>query len=629
MRLFRSLFLIQMVLAAVALCAVCSVPLYADEIESFHSDITVHEDSTMTVVETIRVYSSGDEIKHGIYRDFPTRYRGKWLVPSAVGFEVTRVLRDGHPEPFSVTKWYNGKRIYIGNPSIILPPGYYTYTITYKTDHQLGYFKKHDELYWNVTGNGWTFPIKAATATVHLPRGIAQSDIRVAAYTGPFGSKDRNCHCRASAGQAQFETTTLLNQHEGLTIVVGWPKGIVHGPDKWTNLKTSEAVLFSDSPRNWVWLVGLLVVLAYYLIAWKLLKRISGVTSTAAERDHFADLSPAALRFITRTGYDDKAFAVALINMAAKGFLKIENEHNRFKLTRISKEPQTFSPEEQIIADLLKSSSSIFFDTANHKRIRETVKAFKQSLIDRYEGQYYVSSKIHKRIGMCLSLAVVLVCMMLTVESVVGAIIHFIFPTIFTAASVRLVRLAINNLKRSGGCSVVVIGIVSLWFCIGTIFLIFSSFSFSALISIALLIVLNLLFSRLLRIYTIKGQGLAKYVEDFKAHLVEAMGESDQEDKSEQASDALSRLLPYAIALDIKDKQIERLSDSLSKALAGSSTETRLNRQRLHRYRNLHYTASNITSAVSIISSSSGSGSGSGGGGSSGGGGGGGGGGGW
>jgi len=51
----------------------------ADEkIIGYHSHIAVHEDSTMTVRETIKVRVEGQKIKRGIYRDFPTRYKDTW-----------------------------------------------------------------------------------------------------------------------------------------------------------------------------------------------------------------------------------------------------------------------------------------------------------------------------------------------------------------------------------------------------------------------------------------------------------------------------------------------------------------------------------------------------------------------
>ena len=36
-------------------------------------------------------------------------------------------------------------------------------------------FADHDEIYWNVTGNYWNFPIARANATITLPQGAGKS----------------------------------------------------------------------------------------------------------------------------------------------------------------------------------------------------------------------------------------------------------------------------------------------------------------------------------------------------------------------------------------------------------------------------------------------------------------------
>jgi hypothetical protein len=140
-----------------------------EKIISFHSHIKVHEDGSMTVKETIRINSGGDRIRHGIYRDFPVRYSDRAGNRYVVGFAVREVLRDGKPEHYHIDNRSNGKRVYIGRKDALISPGEYVYTLIYTTDHQLGFFKDFDELYWNVTGNGWEFMIDEATAAVELP----------------------------------------------------------------------------------------------------------------------------------------------------------------------------------------------------------------------------------------------------------------------------------------------------------------------------------------------------------------------------------------------------------------------------------------------------------------------------
>ena len=163
----RKLAFVMVTLVLLALTATGAV---ADErILSFDSDIRIHGDGGMAVTETIRVNAENVEIRRGIFRDFPTDYRDPLGNHYRVLFEVTGVTRDGAPEPFFTESRSNGTRVYIGDRDRLLPPGEHVYVLSYATDRQIGFFADHDELYWNVTGNGWGFPIDRASAHVALP----------------------------------------------------------------------------------------------------------------------------------------------------------------------------------------------------------------------------------------------------------------------------------------------------------------------------------------------------------------------------------------------------------------------------------------------------------------------------
>jgi len=156
----------------------------SERILEFNSRMQVQQDGSMTVTEEISVVCARQQIKRGIYRDFPTKYKDRYGNKVKVGFEVLEVLRDGFSEPYHFKELSNGKRVYIGKKEVFLKPGTYTYTITYKTDRQLGFFDDFDELYWNVTGNGWEFVIEKVEALVVLPPGA--DVLKSAAYTGRF-----------------------------------------------------------------------------------------------------------------------------------------------------------------------------------------------------------------------------------------------------------------------------------------------------------------------------------------------------------------------------------------------------------------------------------------------------------
>jgi hypothetical protein len=86
-----------------------------ERIRSYDSLITVNPAGDMTVTETITVVSVGDRIKHGIYRDFPTRYKDSSGTTMQVAFQVQAVSKNGRPEPWWTEDMRNGVRVYVGS----------------------------------------------------------------------------------------------------------------------------------------------------------------------------------------------------------------------------------------------------------------------------------------------------------------------------------------------------------------------------------------------------------------------------------------------------------------------------------------------------------------------------------
>ena len=198
----------------------------------------------------------------------------------------------------------DGQRVKIGDDDTDLTPGTHTYAITYVADREIGFFDKYDELYWNVTGNGWKFPIEHAEATIHLPPGrhIVQS----AFYTGDEGSNDQNATSNiVSDDTIHFVTTTQLTEMQGLTVAVGFSKGAVIAADRPASCATSSsATMRALSPR----VVGFLFLLIYFGVTWLEFGRDpkrGTIMPLFAPPD---GLSPAAVRYIHRMAYDRKSY---------------------------------------------------------------------------------------------------------------------------------------------------------------------------------------------------------------------------------------------------------------------------------------------------------------------------------
>src|SRR5207248_7578597 len=90
---------------------------HADErILHYLSDVQIQKDSSLEVTETIDVRAEHDQINHGIFRDFPTRYKGPHGSQMRVGFTFEGATLDGASVPASIESVANGVRIKIGEP---------------------------------------------------------------------------------------------------------------------------------------------------------------------------------------------------------------------------------------------------------------------------------------------------------------------------------------------------------------------------------------------------------------------------------------------------------------------------------------------------------------------------------
>jgi hypothetical protein len=299
-----------------------------EKINSFHSAIEIGADGTLTVIETIDINVEGQQIKRGILRDFPTDYRDRLGRSVTVPFEPVSVKRDGGSEPFSSSRQANGVSLRIGSANVMLPLGRHVYEITYRTRWQLGFFESHDELYWNVNGNGWTFPMDQVSADVTLPKAVPAGELKAEAYTGPFGARGRDYAAETGEWGARFRSTRRLGVGEGLTIVFMFPKGLVAPPtfrqkfDRW--LKDNRGEAFG--------LAGLLVYLAFLYWRWAWVGRDPRAGPLFPRYEAPRGVGPAGVRYLDKMACDDRCFASSLLGLGQRGFLKMTESGGIYRI---------------------------------------------------------------------------------------------------------------------------------------------------------------------------------------------------------------------------------------------------------------------------------------------------------
>ncbi len=362
----------------------------ADErILSFHSDILVRPDSTIVVTETIQVRAEGNRIRRGIFRDLPTHYRDKLRNAYEVSIKPLAVLRNDQPEPYHQKVLRDGIRVYFGSADAFLDNGIHTYTFRYEATRMLGFFEEHDELYWNVTGFDWAFPIDAASASVRFEFDVAPAELRHEAYTGPFGAQGRDYTSDVDAdGVVNFNANSPLSAVNGITIVVGWPKGRVAEPTDMQRL----GWLLKDNRNLLVAAAGLIALLCYYIPVWLHFGKDpdEGVLVTRYEPPQ--GFSPASLRYIRQMYYDDKAMTAAVVNLAVKGYLTIREDGDDHTLTRADPgagAPMLATGEKELRDALFADGDTVTLDNKYDKRMGKARQAHKKSLQGDYKRKYF------------------------------------------------------------------------------------------------------------------------------------------------------------------------------------------------------------------------------------------------
>jgi len=617
-----------------------------ERIISFDSQIKISEDGSMLVTETIKVHAERNKIRRGIYRDFPTDYKDKYGNKIKILFEVKELLRDGLREPYHTERQSNGIRVYFGSSSYYLSSGDYTYTITYKTNRQIGYFEDHDELYWNVTGNGWDFDIESVSATIFLPKGISRNDITPIAFTGYEGSTQKNYMAEIlNNGAIRFLTTRKLLSREGLTIVVQWPKGYVFEPD----IEDKMLYFIVDNRAAMFVLIGAFILLLYYFIAWVSVGKDPETGTIIPLFEPPDNLSPAAVRFINKMGFDNKAFTAAIIDLCVKGRLILKEDDNGYNLIKsdAALDKKLSKGEDKLFAKLKFKSrngkSVLELKQKNHATLQSAIKALKKSLQNSFEKHYFFTNKKFFVIGIIISALFLLIGALQGNEELLFIIIWNVMwsggvtALLFTAFKSWRTALA-GKVKGAALGSAIFITLFSLPFVAGQIlglYFLSQTGSFLLIIAIVMISLINIIFYHLLKAPTKLGRKLMDNIDGFKMYLT--VGEQDRLNNIKEPArtpELFEKFLPFAIALDVENEWGEKFEAVLEKArISGDgyspawyygSTAGLLGASVLS-----SSIGSSLTSTISSSATAPGSSSGGGGGGFSGGGGGGGGGGGW
>jgi uncharacterized membrane protein YgcG len=333
-------------------------------INKFHSDIMIGEDSSVIIKETIDV--EFHQPRHGIYREIPFKYRDDLGKLMTTPIRILSV-KDGSGKAWNYKVERTGPMIHvrIGDAKRYVD-GNQSYVITYEVENVILFFRDHDELYWNVTGNYWKAPIKEASAVVFLTTKEKSKNLMAAGYEGGHGSKEE-CGYETYDNSGKFYTKRNLRVGEGLTVVFGWDKGLVSPPSSW-----KKFLWAMNLAENWVFLLPIFSFL-YMGNRWYRKGRDPKVRESVTvmyEPPKFENqpLTPAEVGTLIDEKLDPRDITSTIVGLAVKGYIKIEEtkkegilfDKTDYYLRKVKGPDANVSPfERELMERLLGGTSGV------------------------------------------------------------------------------------------------------------------------------------------------------------------------------------------------------------------------------------------------------------------------------
>ncbi len=636
-----------------ALLSLCLLPLWAtaaEVIEDFAVTLQVQPDASLLVTERITVQAEGEQIRRGIYRDLPVSYGMALGLQKSGPISLLSVTRDGQAENVSTERNGAWVRYYIGSADHLLQPGRYQYELRYRVERQLLHHATTDELYWNVTGNEWVFPILQASVEVKLPPGARIGQL--AAYTGAHGEQGKAFEVVEQRDDyLRLVTTQALPAYNGLTVAVDWPAGLVARPSAGQRLVS----LLLDNLGLCLGALLLVGLVIFYLRAWDRVGRDpqKGLIIPLFEAPQ--GMSAVQAGYLWHRGLKGpyqaaRAFSVWLTDMAIRKHLHLEDKPRGggFTLARGTGERDDFSEADRDLRKRLfpanKEGIALEIGSDYEPRLADAVAGLTTQL--QAQGKAWFSN--NRGIWTWGLVWAIVGCLVMVFagaqgeDDVATGLAGVLFSVGFGVPSLFVLYMAWHQPSWGKKIGLGLAGLMFVWPVPIGLWMLSDSASVPALLLLCVYVLVVVLFYYLLPAPSIEGRRLLDQLEGYREYL--QLAESDALALAGNApamSIALyEKHLPYAMALGVEDKWSARFSAALASGLIDPAQ--RDYQPEWYHSRSSFSTplamsaalAAGLSSATALASSppsssSSSGGGGSSGGGSSGGGGGGGGGGGW
>ena len=321
-------------------------------IKDFNTEITVNKDSSLLITEKITADCGNAVGKHGIFRVLPTQINTNEGVIKTPVELISITDFNNKPLKYTTIKDSSDHTVTwkIGDANITVR-GVNYYKIVYRVKNAIRFQNSEfDEFYWNLNGNFWDLEIDSFTAKIIFPTEVNQNNTQIDYYTGPLGSKSKALATYEWSDNhiLQFTSTRTLQEREGITASVTFPKGI------FTPYQPTFLEKYGDYAEYLWCLLPLIIFIVCFRLWLKHGKDPSVNKTIIPEYEIPENLTPIETGMLMTNGkFKNDFISAALIDFAVKGLITIEEIKKRFlfverKDFRIKKTPTGKEKEDKV-----------------------------------------------------------------------------------------------------------------------------------------------------------------------------------------------------------------------------------------------------------------------------------------
>ena len=569
--------------------------LIAEAIKKYDVSIQINKNGTLTINETID-YDFGDKLdKHGIIRRIPLRSKKSGIDIYKSHVKMNSVKRNGKPEKYKTVKSSGEISYKIGSEDKYVDSGVSKYEFNYTMYNVV--FEKDGiyQIYFNPIGQFWKVPIESGDVIISFENNqpIGENEIQqLKVFTGKYGETGENYTIVQKSGIIKIKTNEVLEPLNGMTFRLNLKTDKIN-PTWLDKLK----VLYYAVPLVAVGSVVILVLFIYGFVTWLLFRPVSLRKAIVPEFNIPKDISPMYAGYIKGVKNPKEILTIGMLSLLSKGYVTAEDKEGngknvKYRLVANTEGNPELSTEEATLLNALsndeenifKKDKSYFSYQKNRKSGFEDKKNLyeaSQNIMSMLENKYKSRAyKTNDKFSYPFILGMVLVITVGMINRGTNSranglfddIAFIVFNLLISCGIAAVIYVFIDNLfsERKIFPAVLKGGIA--------IFLLIKTGVIGVIIGI--IPAMYIIYSKLMKKYMEKSLRQEEHLDGMKMYIKTA--EANQIMKFNNVDELVEYfkgILPYAVALGVKNKAIKLLENTINLYNFDENTQDEINRR--------------------------------------------------